>query len=78
MESSTKNLTVTLPASLIRKAKAIAARRGTSLDALVHESLQKIVNSEDEYTAAAMRFINSPVKYKLKYEKWLRSDLYER
>ncbi|MGH9612569.1 MAG: hypothetical protein ACRD4P_05765 [Bryobacteraceae bacterium] len=73
-----KNLTVALPADLIREAKVIAAKRGTSLNAMVHESLRKIVNSEDEYTAAAMRFINSPVKYKLKSKKWLRSELYER
>ena len=79
MESSSKkNLTVALPVDLIREAKVIAAKRGTSLNAMVRESLQKAVNSEDEYAAAAMRFIDSPVRYKLKSKKWSRSELYER
>ena len=77
-QGNKKNLTVALPAELIRDVKVIAAKRGTSLNAMVRESLQRIVNSEDEYAAAAMRFINSPVKYKLKSKKWLRSELYER
>ena len=73
-----KNLAVALPVDPIREAKAIAAKRGTSLNAMVRESLQKAVNSEDEYAAAAMRFIDSPVRYKLKSKKWSRSEIYER
>lgn len=79
MESSRKkNLTVALSAELIRDVKVIAAKRGTSPNAMVQESLQRTVYSEDEYTAAAMRFINSPVKYKLKSKKLSRSEIYER
>ena len=51
----TSNVTITIDANLVREAKAFAARRGTSLDHLVVEQLEKLVRSDQAYTAAKRR-----------------------
>ena len=53
MES--QNITLALPRSLLRKAKVIAAKRETSLSALVAASLADLVRGEDEYEGAMER-----------------------
>ena len=45
-----------MPADLIQAAEVLAAKRGTSINSLVQESLQKIVRSEDETVAAQARY----------------------
>ena len=74
---STQNLTVHMPADLVRQAKIVAAKRGTSVSALLRTSLEEIVASEDEYIAAGERFLASPVSYEFKKD-WTREDLHER
>lgn len=47
-----QNLTVQLDRVTIRKARVLAARRGTSISALVAAQIQESVDAEDAYEAA--------------------------
>jgi len=52
---ATQNLTLKLPAETIRKAKVVAAERGTSISALVIEKIEEIVGEDAAYQAARRR-----------------------
>jgi hypothetical protein len=47
-----QNLTVQLDREIIRKAKVLAAKRGSSIGALVAAQIQESVVADDEYEAA--------------------------
>jgi predicted transcriptional regulator len=51
----TQNVTVALPRALLRKLKVLAAKRETSISALLAASLEEIVRHEDEYESAMRR-----------------------
>ena len=51
----TQNVTVALPRALLRKLKIVAAKRETSISALLTASLEEIVRQEDEYDSAMRR-----------------------
>jgi hypothetical protein len=51
----TQNLTIKLPVDTIRKAKIIAAERGTSISALVAGKIEEVVGEDAEYQAARRR-----------------------
>jgi plasmid stability protein len=53
-----RNLTLSLPEGLIRSAKVLAAKRGTSVNALVRESLEGMVRSEDTVQDALERILS--------------------
>ena len=79
MTNSKKNLTLSLPVDLIRGAKVLAAKRGTSINALVKESLEQVARSEDEQAAALRRILSASRRglYRLKLRKGtLRSQIY--
>lgn len=44
--------TLTLDDELIRKARALAARRNSSVEALLREELSRLVNEDEAYEAA--------------------------
>ena len=50
-----QNLTLKLPAETIRKAKVVAAERGTSISALVAEKIDELVGEDAAYQAAKRR-----------------------
>ena len=52
---ATQNLTLKLPVETIRKAKVVAAERGTSISALVAEKIEELVGEDAEYQAAKRR-----------------------
>ena len=52
---TTQNLTLKLPAEIIRKAKVVAAERGTSISALVTGKIEELVGEDAEYQAARRR-----------------------
>ena len=52
---ATQNLTLKLPAETIRKAKVVAAERGTSISALVTEKFEELVGEDAEYQTAKRR-----------------------
>ena len=77
VKSGFKNLTINVPSDLVQQAKVIAAKRGTSINALLTKALEELASSDDEYTAAGLRFLNSPTRYEVN-RNWKREDLYDR
>ena len=51
----TQNITLSLPRALIKRAKIVAAKRETSVSALVAGSLEEIVRNEDDLETATQR-----------------------
>jgi hypothetical protein len=47
-----QNLTVSLPQQTIRKAKVLAARRGSSISGLLAEQIEILVGEEEAYERA--------------------------
>lgn len=47
-----QNITVSLPRQTIRKAKILAARRGSSISGLVAEQIEILVGEEEAYERA--------------------------
>ena len=52
---ATQNLTLKLPVETVRKAKVVAAERGTSISALVAEKIDELVGEDAAYQAAKRR-----------------------
>jgi diphthamide biosynthesis methyltransferase len=52
---ATQNLTLKLPVETVRRAKVVAAERGTSISALVTEKIDELVGEDAEYQAAKRR-----------------------
>ncbi len=73
-----RNLTLSLPVDLIRSAKVLAARRGTSVNALVRESLEGMVRSEDTVQDALQRILASSAEGLYRTRKVSREELHER
>ena len=48
----TQNLTIRLPVAVLRKARIVAAKRGTSISALVTEKIEEIAGDDEAYEAA--------------------------
>ncbi len=51
----TRNITLSLPEEMLREAKVVAARRGTSVSALLAGALCELVERESGYAAARER-----------------------
>ena len=77
---STRNITLALPADLIRRAKVYAAAHDTSISAMVAEMLGARVGLEDDYDTAWATEVEAMKKglYSLKGYAWNRDELYER
>ena len=54
---SMQNLTIKLPTETVRKAKVLAAQRGTSISALVAAKIEEAVGEDAEYQAARRRAV---------------------
>ncbi len=52
---SSQNLTLKLPAETVRKAKVVAAGRGTSISALITQKIDELVGEDAAYQAAKRR-----------------------
>ncbi len=50
-----RNITVAIEAELLKKARAVAARRGRSVSALLADELRALVAEDAEYAAARKR-----------------------
>jgi hypothetical protein len=50
--AATQNLTIRLPAKTVKKARIVAAQRGTSISALVAEKIEEVAGEDDAYEAA--------------------------
>ena len=52
------NVTLKVDADLVREAKVLAARRGTSLSRLMSEQLESMLREETSYEAAQRRAVS--------------------
>lgn len=55
--ASKQNITVAIEAGMLKKARAIAARRGRSASALLADELRELVAEDARYTAARKRAV---------------------
>ncbi len=72
-----RNLTLSLPEDLIQSVKVLAAKRGTSLNAMVRDSLERLVSSQDDYQAAAARILARGGLFR-STRKVSREEIYDR
>ena len=71
------NLTVQLDEEVIRRAKIVAARRGTSVSALVARQLHELVAEDERYEAARQRAVDLMNQARPHGGRnWTREDLY--
>lgn len=74
-----RNLTVQLDDDVIRQAKVLAARRGTSVSSLVAAEVERLVADDDRYEDAyrrAQRALSGAAPRGGR--RWRRDDLYDR
>jgi predicted transcriptional regulator len=71
------NLTIQLDDAVIRRARMLAARRGTSLSALVARELDELVRRDDRYEDARQRAAELMAAARRRAGRtWTRDDLY--
>lgn len=71
------NLTLQLEAKTVLSVKVLAARRGTSVSALVARTLERMVEEDERYEASrvrALELLDQPPT--LGGRTWTRDDLY--
>jgi predicted transcriptional regulator len=77
-----RNLTVQLDEGTIEKAKAIAARRNTSVSRLIADQVEELVERDVAYEAAyaawRLQMEQPTAKAAGKSRSWKREDLYDR
>ncbi|CAN5851712.1 hypothetical protein BH23CHL8_BH23CHL8_10550 [soil metagenome] len=71
------NLTLQLDAEVIRRAKVVAAKRGTSVSALVARELDALVARDERYEDARRRALDLMVATRPRGGRsWTRDDIY--
>ncbi len=74
---SKRNLTLQLETDVIGRARILAAKRGTSVSALVARELDALVAKEDRYEDARRRAVESMAAAKPRGGRsWTRDDIY--
>ena len=74
----TRNITLKLPTETLRKAKIVAAERGTSISALLAEKIEELAGEDEQYEAArrhALRWLDRG--WKMGGRPASRDDLHE-
>lgn len=77
----TRNITLTMPADLVRRARVLAAERDTSVSALVIELLQQHVEDttdEDSMWAIEEAAMATGIGMRVGDITWTRDELHER
>ena len=74
-----QNLTIQLDAAVIRRARIVAAKRGTSVSALVARELDELVAADARYEEAWRRAVELMADAMPRGGRsWERSELHER
>lgn len=77
-----KNVTLSLPESLLRKFRVYAASRNESMTSLMAEAIQRMVEQEEGVEASKQRFLASirdaPARGTKGKVRWTRDELHER
>jgi hypothetical protein len=80
--AETRNVTLALPVTLLRKVKKLAVDSDSSVSGLLTSALERIVDEKDEYGRARRRFLARMRKgYDLGTNgriAWTRDELHER
>ena len=74
----TRNITLKLPTKTLRKAKVVAAERGTSISALLAKKIEELTGEGEQYEAArrhALRWLDRG--WNLGGRPTARDDLHE-
>jgi hypothetical protein len=78
----TRNITLSLPEEVLQEAKVVAARRGTSISALLAGALSELVERESGYAAAKERSLATLGRSRDLGTggeiRWSREELHER
>jgi hypothetical protein len=73
-----QNLTVQLDAEVIRRAKVLAARRGTSVSGLVAQQLEELTAADERYQRARESALRMMEQTQARGgRQWTRDELYE-
>ncbi|CAJ1510928.1 DUF6364 family protein [[Mycobacterium] burgundiense] len=78
---ATKNITLSMPEELVRRAKVLAAQRDTSVSSLVARLLEQLVGDVrdyDEVWAAERRLMSDGLDLRVGPITWSRDELHER
>lgn len=78
---ATKNITLTMPEDLVRRAKVLAAQRDTSVSGLVARLLEQLVGDtrdDDEVWAEEREVMRTGAGYRIGDLTWSRDDLHTR
>lgn len=73
-----RNLTIQLDDDLIRRAKVLAAERGTSVSGLVTQQITELIEARDRYATAresALRMMSEATDREGR--RWTREELHE-
>jgi hypothetical protein len=71
------NLTLQLDSDVVRRARVVAAKRGTSVSALVARELDALVAQDERYEAARERAVDLMQTAKRRSgRRWSRDELY--
>ncbi len=76
-----RNITLSLPDDLVRRAKVLAAQRDTSVSALVAELLQQVAGSDLDYADAWAReelLMAEGIGLRVGEISWTRDELHQR
>ncbi|HET7388466.1 MAG TPA: DUF6364 family protein [Nocardioidaceae bacterium] len=76
-----RNLTITLPEDLVRRAKVAAAKRDTSISALVTEHLRALADQDDDYDSVwrqERQLMAEGLAMSVGELTWSREELHER
>lgn len=78
---ATKNITLSMPEDLVRRAKVLAAQRDTSVSALVSEILEQLVGESPDYATAweaEESLMDEGVGLRVGEVTWTREELHTR
>jgi predicted transcriptional regulator len=74
-----RNLTIQLDDDLVRRAKVLAAKRGTSVSGLVAHELDDMISADERYEAAMQQELDAMANAQPRGGRhWRREDLYDR
>lgn len=78
---ATKNITLTMPEELVRRAKVLAAQRDTSVSGLVARLLEQLVGDirdDAEVWAEEREVMRTGAGFRIGELTWSRDDVHER
>ena len=77
--ADSQNLTIRLPRTTLKRARVVAAQRGTSISALLVEKIEELAGEDDAYEAARRRALQAlETGFHLGGKRVVRDELHDR